>query len=698
MFSNIFVKSKSMIYRYFVILSALISALLPLRAAVNGGTGGAGNLEKIEVGYDFIDQGIYYKFLGGDSVTTSEGDNPYVGKIVIPEEVNYGGETYRVTKVSGFVHSPEVTEITIPKYVTEITSFYGALYDISSMGLITKPEVEVDSTAVESKLTTIYYNATDCPKVGGQRLETNMLGGAIHYLQTVFPNTVTKVRIGENVQSIPDYLLYDCPKITELTMPKAVKKIGRSIGAVGLKKYILLCEDLEDNNWLPSGAVVELGPDFKTLSNGLGDLLGFTNATEYTIPSWVRKIGTRAFSGTNVSIVNIPSTVEAIAREAFMGTNLTKVSFSGNNITIGFGAFQDTGIKSVELPKGVTEIGDYAFFRCEDLETVVFPEALKTIGNGAFNRCSKLKEINLPNSLVTIGKEAFLGCKSITEIVIPNSVKYLGKSSFGYCPDLTSVVLGESVEQLGGFECSKIRSITIPKSVKYVAEDAFHGVVSLTDVNISSIDSWAQIDFADWLANPLFYGALLKIDGKHVYGDIVLSDNVTKIGSFAFCGLRHMFSLTIPEGVTSIGEGAFTNCSKLKTINVNAVKFTSGRGLFHTHLQPYTGTYEYYREEEINSTLTTVNFGDKVTIIPDNFLRNCRGVETLTIPKSVEKIGAYALANVESNTLYYNAENCEISNYGIWYDHGSNGDLTRVIIGDGVKNVPNNLLKFPTPY
>lgn len=73
-------------------------------------------------------------------------------------------------------------------------------------------------------------------------------------------------------------------------------------------------------------------------------------------------------------------------------------------------------------------------------------------------------------------------------------------------------------------------------------------------------------------------------------------------------------------------------------------------------------------------------------------MRNCRGVETLTIPKSVEKIGAYALANVESNTLYYNAENCEISNYGIWYDHGSNGDLTRVIIGDGVKNVPNNLL------
>ena len=83
-------------------------------------------LDPSEVGYDFEIGGIYYKKLGGDSVSTSQGEKEYSGVIVIPDVVKYNNVTYRVTKVSGFKWSPDVTEVTIPKYTRIISAFYGA--------------------------------------------------------------------------------------------------------------------------------------------------------------------------------------------------------------------------------------------------------------------------------------------------------------------------------------------------------------------------------------------------------------------------------------------------------------------------------------------------------------------------------------------------------------------------------------------
>ena len=50
----------------------------------------------------------------------------YSGKVVIPDEVKYEGKDWKVTKVSGFLNCPDVTEITIPRYVTTISGFYGS--------------------------------------------------------------------------------------------------------------------------------------------------------------------------------------------------------------------------------------------------------------------------------------------------------------------------------------------------------------------------------------------------------------------------------------------------------------------------------------------------------------------------------------------------------------------------------------------
>ena len=96
-------------------------------------------------------------------------------------------------------------------------------------------------------------------------------------------------------------------------------------------------------------------------------------------------------------------------------------------------------IKSVNMGKNITTIGDGAFGGCSTLEKVAFSEAVTTIGLGAFAYCSGLTgELVLPDKVKTIGLQAF----SETEIIgvtIPSSVNYVGRWAFSDCKKLNEV-------------------------------------------------------------------------------------------------------------------------------------------------------------------------------------------------------------------------------------------------------------------
>lgn len=72
--------------------------------------------------------------------------------------------------------------------------------------------------------------------------------------------------------------------------------------------------------------------------------------------------------------------------------------------------------ESVSFPQGVTAIGDYAFFGCDQLEAVVLPEGVVSIGASAFEGCSALRQITLPASVKHIAANAFSGCPELTVI------------------------------------------------------------------------------------------------------------------------------------------------------------------------------------------------------------------------------------------------------------------------------------------
>ena len=85
----------------------------------------------------------------------------------------------------------------------------------------------------------------------------------------------------------------------------------------------------------------------------------------------------------------------------------------------------------VVIPHGVTEIGDYVFYRNNTLTSIDIPSTVTRIGNYAFYDCESLENVNIPNSITEIGCFAFYACNNVKEIVIStNTIEKIGYDAF----------------------------------------------------------------------------------------------------------------------------------------------------------------------------------------------------------------------------------------------------------------------------
>jgi len=136
----------------------------------------------------------------------------------------------------------------------------------------------------------------------------------------------------------------------------------------------------------------------------------------------------------------------------------------------------DKSATSVEIPAGVTAIGEWAFDGCTALASVVIPESVTAIGGDAFYGCESLSSVEIPSSVAEIGGSAFYGCESLSSVEIPSSVAEIGVWAFKGCTSLMSVVIPESVTKIdnGAFEdCKSLAKVTLGDDFKKVPSEWF---------------------------------------------------------------------------------------------------------------------------------------------------------------------------------------------------------------------------------
>ena len=190
------------------------------------------------------------------------------------------------------------------------------------------------------------------------------------------------------------------------------------------------------------------------------------------------------YLGTNTNVV-IPATIKdlpvtAIGNNAFQGDeNLQTIELPKGLKTIGDWAFAESGLTKIKIPESVLEIGENAFINCIWLERVYLPSDLSEIKSYTFFGCCKLANVDIPRGIIRIGDWAFAYTPFSSIDIGGTAVTEIGVGAFASCENLVSVVLPSNVKivKAGAFQfCEKLTSMVIPDEVEAVAFSAFYGV------------------------------------------------------------------------------------------------------------------------------------------------------------------------------------------------------------------------------
>jgi hypothetical protein len=379
-----------------------------------------------------------------------------------------------------------------------------------------------------------------------------------------------KITIGDGVETIENGAFIKTA-ITELVIPTSVKKINDSA--------IYSNEKLEKVTFLGDAPEQFVNDEYNfDTAQGGGNYTVYyqKNAKGFTTPRWngypAAPVGSKPQPQVEGDFEYVINEDDTVTIAYYLGTATDVVipdRIAGKTVTaIGKKAFAyNETVALVKLPDTLTEIGYGAFSLCYDLSTINLPEGLKSIGDYAFNMCS-LTAISFPASLTKVGANAFSNCQEITYLRIPATLTEIGEYAFsgigytnkGWSKGEFELVLDEGIEVIGKwFFATTMESVVLPSTVKRLEEGAFSGCDYLTS--------------------------------------ITLNEGLVSIGDLAFEGCSNLTEIVIPSTVTEMSVLSFHQCPRLK-----AVKFEGNAPASfwkqHPEGDDVRPAYDVYRHQE----------------------------------------------------------------------------------------------------
>lgn len=452
----------------------------------------------------FTVNGVVYRITDtGVAVNNLAIDNDLNGIVYVPEEVQYGSTTYKVTGID-YLGNRDIKEISLPGTIKKIAN--QTFMNCKNLQTVWLGE------GISYVSNEMFYNCT--------ALQNVSLPNSLQYIGNLAFGVCTSLKslqLPEALESLGDRVFSGCESLSNIELPESLHAIG-PLCFYGCKEL----STIKVNSANPY-----LATDGKAIFNKDKTVLYTTiPLTSYNVPSTVRELKHHAFSNQkDMTSITLPEGLVNIGREAFeFCSKLEQLVIPSTVDSIGMYAFHDcsalqqinipqsikylaeavlsgTGIKTLDIPSSVNYIGGSAFSNCKSLQSIKLPEGLTLLNYCLFEGCEQLSDIQIPSTVTAIEDCAFNGCKALKTITLPASLctfenTWSSNSIFSGCSALKSILVeaGNKYYESDGtalYNKAKdtlicfprgVTDVVVPQSVKTIGRKAFFGCDSLQNI------------------------------------------------------------------------------------------------------------------------------------------------------------------------------------------------------------------------
>ena len=357
-----------------------------------------------------------------------------------------------------------------------------------------------------------------------------------------------------------------------------------------------------------------------------------------------------------------------------------------------------TSVQSVSISEGVTHIGNYAFYD-SSIRSVNLPNSVTSIGNDAFAYCDKLTTVTIPSSVTSIGSLAFYGSDCpLTDI-------YVNWTTTATIPTWSNTTYTSNQSQVRlHVPCGTTAQYQAAKGWQnyIIREEPYRGTCGAQGDNLTwslSCDGTLTISGTGAMVHYWAYEDIPWWKYRGSIQRIVIEEGVTTIGNHAFVQCSNLTSVSLPNTLTAISVLAFGHCTGLSTLVIPS-SVTSMAGMFIHNTPSLTDVYVSWT-------------GDAVPDMPADIHPHDASQKRLHIPCGQADAyvakgwnNRFTLPGVISGTcgdnVQWTFESCNgtlsifgtgaMSNYpGLnmpWKSHRAS--ITSVVISDGVTSIGYN--------